>query len=45
MVTVSSSLVGLGPRGARYRHAEGRPCEQPPRDVSGLLEVEHREVA
>ncbi len=32
MVTVSASIVFLGPTGASYRHAEGRPCERPFRD-------------
>jgi len=38
MVTVSSSRVWLAAGDARYRHAEGRPCEHPLEDVSGLLE-------
>jgi len=38
MVTVSSSSVWLAADAARYRHAEGRPCEHPLEDVSGLLE-------
>lgn len=33
MVTVSSSSVWLAPGEARYRHAEGRPCEHPFVDV------------
>jgi hypothetical protein len=37
MVTVSSALVWLSPDGARYRHAEGRLCENPLDDVSHLL--------
>jgi len=37
MVTVSSSLVFLGPDRARYLHNEGRPCQHPPLDRSGLL--------
>lgn len=37
MVTVSSSTVWLAPGEARYRHAEGRPCEHPFVDHSGLL--------
>jgi hypothetical protein len=38
MVTVSSSRVWLAAGEARYRHAEGRPCEHPLADVSALLE-------
>ena len=38
MVTVSSSRVWLAADTARYRHAEGRPCEHPLADVSALLE-------
>jgi|SRR6185295_8309250 len=37
MVTVSSSLVGIAAAGARYLHAEGRPCEVPYRDLAGLF--------
>jgi len=37
MVTVSSSSVWLAAGGARYRHAEGRPCEHPLTDRSALL--------
>ena len=37
MVTVSSSLVRISAGGARYLHAEGRPCEVPYRDLAGLL--------
>ena len=37
MVTVSSSLVRIDPRGARYLHAEGRPCGVEYQDVSHLL--------
>jgi hypothetical protein len=37
MVTVSSSTVWLAPGEARYRHAEGRPCEHPLVDHSRLL--------
>jgi hypothetical protein len=36
MVTVSSSSVWLAPGEARYRHAEGRPCEHPFVDVPML---------
>jgi hypothetical protein len=39
MVTVSSSAVWLSAAEARYRHAEGRPCEHPLEDVSALLEA------
>jgi uncharacterized protein with NRDE domain len=39
MVTVSSSLVRLDPSGARYLHAEGRPCEHAFQDQSRLLET------
>src|SRR5262245_16520798 len=38
MVTVSSSAVWLAAGSARYRHTEGRPCEQPLVDLSALLE-------
>src|SRR5262245_449056 len=38
MVTVSSSRVWLAAGDARYRHAEGRPCEHPLEDVTALLE-------
>lgn len=37
MVTVSSSSVWLAAGEARYRHAEGRPCEHPLTDRSALL--------
>jgi hypothetical protein len=37
MVTVSSSSVWLAPGEARYRHAEGRPCEHTFVDHSPLL--------
>ena len=37
MVTVSSSIVVLGPSEGRYLHAEGRPCERPFEDLSRLL--------
>lgn len=37
MVTVSSSLLHLTAQGTRYRHVEGRPCEQPPLDYSALV--------
>ena len=37
MVTVSSSCVWLAPGEARYRHAEGRPCEHPFADYSRML--------
>ena len=37
MVTVSASSVWLTAGGARYRHAEGRPCEHPLADLSHLL--------
>jgi transport and Golgi organization protein 2 len=37
MVTVSSSSVWLAPGEARYRHAEGRPCEHPLVDQTNLL--------
>ncbi len=37
MVTVSSSSVWLAPGEARYRHAEGRPCEHMFVDQSHLL--------
>ena len=37
MVTVSASSVWLAADEARYRHAEGRPCEHAFRDVSRLL--------
>ena len=39
MVTVSSSLVRLDLNGARYLHAEGRPCEHAFQDQSRLLET------
>ena len=38
MVTVSASIVHLGPRGTRYLHAEGRPCDHPFTDRTELLE-------
>jgi uncharacterized protein with NRDE domain len=38
MVTVSSSIVHLDESGARYVHAEGRPCTHPFADRSSLLE-------
>jgi uncharacterized protein with NRDE domain len=38
MITVSSALVWLAHGQARYLHAEGRPCENPHRDVSALLD-------
>lgn len=38
MVTVSSSSVWLARGEARYRHAEGRPCEHPFMDHSPMLE-------
>lgn len=38
MVTVSASMVHLGPSGARYLHAEGRPCDHPFTDRTELLE-------
>jgi hypothetical protein len=41
MVTVSSSLIHLAPRAARYVHAEGRPCENPFEDRSFLLDPAH----
>jgi hypothetical protein len=37
MTTVSSSSIWLTPGEARYRHAEGRPCERPFADFSHLL--------
>lgn len=37
MVTVSASSVWLAAGEARYRHAEGRPCEHPLADHSHLL--------
>ena len=37
VVTVSSSSVWLAPGQARYRHAEGRPCEHAFLDQSHLL--------
>jgi uncharacterized protein with NRDE domain len=39
MVTVSSSLVRLDQHGARYLHAEGRPCEHAFQDQGRLLET------
>jgi hypothetical protein len=39
MVTVSSSLVWIDEAGARYLHAEGRPCERPYEDRSTLLQA------
>ncbi|HTK32509.1 MAG TPA: NRDE family protein [Candidatus Saccharimonadaceae bacterium] len=40
MVTVSSSLVWLGPGEARYLHADGRPCTTPFVDQTSLLRGE-----
>jgi hypothetical protein len=40
MVTVSASSVWLSDSEARYRHAEGRPCEHPFVDRSSLLSRE-----
>jgi hypothetical protein len=40
MVTVSASSVWLAPGEARYRHAEGRPCEHPLVDHSQLLRTD-----
>ncbi|HYM81712.1 MAG TPA: NRDE family protein [Candidatus Limnocylindria bacterium] len=37
VVTVSSAIICLSARNARYRHAEGRPCQHPLADVSHLL--------
>lgn len=37
MVTVSASSVWLAAGEARYRHAEGRPCEHPMADRSALV--------
>ncbi|HKQ57905.1 MAG TPA: hypothetical protein VJY35_08540, partial [Candidatus Eisenbacteria bacterium] len=37
MTTVSSAIVWLAPGEAAYRHAEGRPCEQPFADCTALL--------
>jgi hypothetical protein len=37
MVTVSSSIVWLAEREARYLHADGRPCEHPFDDRTHLL--------
>jgi uncharacterized protein with NRDE domain len=37
MATVSSSLVWMDEHGARYLHADGRPCEHDYQDRSGLL--------
>jgi hypothetical protein len=37
MATVSSSLVWLDEAGARYLHAEGRPCQHVYEDRSALL--------
>jgi uncharacterized protein with NRDE domain len=37
MMTVSSSIVWLAAGEAAYRHAEGRPCEQPFTDRTALL--------
>jgi hypothetical protein len=39
MVTVSTSSVWLAAGVARYRHAEGRPCEHPLVDHSHLLGI------
>jgi len=40
MVTVSASTVWLASGEARYRHAEGRPCEHPLEDRSHLLRAQ-----
>jgi hypothetical protein len=40
MVTVSTSSVWLAASEARYRHAEGRPCEHPLADLSHLLRAQ-----
>jgi hypothetical protein len=45
MVTVSASIIALGPDLARYAHAEGRPCERPLEDYSRLLAAPKRVVA
>jgi len=37
MATVSSSLVWMDQQGARYLHAEGRPCEHDYQERTGLL--------
>ena len=37
MVTVSSSLIWIEENAARYRHADGRPCEGPYGDLTSLL--------
>jgi hypothetical protein len=37
MRTVSTSVVWLSARDARYLHVEGRPCEHPPLDHTQLL--------
>ena len=37
MVTVSAATVWLAPGEARYRHAEGRPCEHAREDYTHLL--------
>ena len=42
MVTVSSSSVWLAPGEARFRHAEGRPCEHALRDLTHLLRAPAR---
>ncbi|HET9327309.1 MAG TPA: NRDE family protein [Candidatus Eisenbacteria bacterium] len=42
MATVSSSLVWMDESGARYSHAEGRPCEHAYQDRSGLLAAAER---
>jgi len=44
MVTVSCSVVCWTPREARYRHAEGRPCERAFEDRSDLLYQPSRAV-
>jgi hypothetical protein len=41
-VTVSSSIVWIDDDGARYLHAEGRPCENVYQDRSVLLESARR---
>jgi hypothetical protein len=37
MMTVSSSLIAFADGICTYRHADGRPCEHPYQDMSGLL--------
>ena len=44
MVTVSCSVVCWTPHETRYRHVEGRPCERPFEDRSGLLYQPSRAV-